>query len=378
MNGCYAVAGIIHKKNLIKNEMDVNRVILSLLILFSFQHVHAQLKDTFEKGFIITNENVGIDGYIKTNDLSNLSTEICFKLAETDVKFINYNTTQIKSFQTLTGKIFDLFSIKINNRSTEITVFANRVLQGETSLYKTIYKSTTFYIVVTKDENYVLQDDELIPGETKIKKYQYQGVLNIATKGFLKKKHQKIAFRETDFIKIISEYNTSKGYESKEVAYNEKNIHYFIVNIGGGYKKDVSELFFQAMYRLYYPKISRSTSLNFGLNYFSYQSSEPSNADISGFKESLISIPCQFQQNLLNKNIRPYVFGGISLSYFKVVDDKNNPLLEDGLQKSFGIGALYGAGIEIDLFKGIMLKSEFRSEIFTHLILFGIAYNFSK
>ena len=187
----------------------MNRFFLCLIVCFSFNIAKAQLKDTFEKGIIITNENVKMDGYIKTNDLSHLSTEISFKLTEEDVKYINYNTTQIKSFQTETGKIFDLLAIKINNNSKEIAVFASLILKGQTSLYKTIYKSTTFYIVVTKDENYVLQNDEIITGETNIKKYNYEGVLNIATEGFLVNNYQKIAFNELDFIKIISEFNTS-------------------------------------------------------------------------------------------------------------------------------------------------------------------------
>ena len=356
----------------------MNRFFLCLIVCFSFNIAKAQLKDTFEKGIIITNENVKMDGYIKTNDLSHLSTEISFKLTEEDVKYINYNTTQIKSFQTETGKIFDLLAIKINNNSKEIAVFASLILKGQTSLYKTIYKSTTFYIVVTKDENYVLQNDEIITGETNIKKYNYEGVLNIATEGFLVNNYQKIAFNELDFIKIISEFNTSKGYKSNKVTYDEKNIHYYLVSIGGGVKKDESEIFFQAMYRVYFPKISRSTSLNLGLNYFNYQFSESSYGTTSLYKKSLISIPFQFQQNILNKNIRPYIFAGFSLSYLKSIDDKNNSLIEDGFQKNFGIGFLYGAGLEIDIYKRFMLKSEIRNEIYNHLILFGIGYNFSK
>lgn len=364
--------------NLIIKKMKIRRIILSLIICFSFIYAKAQLVDTFEKGTIMTIENVKIDGYIKTEDLSNLSSKICFKLAETDVKYINYDTTQIKSFQTETGKTFDLLSFKINNNRAAIKVFASLILKGEISLYKTIYKSKTFYIIVTKDENYVLQNDEQISFETNIIKHNYLGVINLATEGFSSKNNQKIPFKEIDFIKIISEYNASKGYQSKEVTYNEKIIHYFILNIGGGLKKGESELFFQAMYRLYYPKISRSTSLNLGLNYFNYQFPELNKSNTSNFKESLISTPLQIQQNILNKNIRPYIFLGLNFSYLKIVDDKNNSLIKDGFQRNYGIGILYGAGIEIDLYKGIMLKSEFRQELFTHLILFGIGYNFSK
>jgi len=61
-----------------------------------------------------------------------------------------------------------------------------------------------------------------------------------------------------------------------------------------------------------------------------------------------------------------------------MVDDKKNSLIEDGLQMNYGLGILYGTGIELDINKRIMLKSEFRYQLFNHLILFGIGYKFSK
>lgn len=345
------------------------------MCIFS-HYVNAQLKDTFEKGAIITKENEKIDGYIKTDDLSHLSLEVCFRLNEHDEKDVCYNTSQIKSFQTVTGKTFDLLSIKINNNRTEITVFANLILKGNTSLYKTSYNSKVFYVVVSNGQNYVLENDELDFSE--IKKYNYQGVLNIATEGFFMENYPKIAFNEKDFIKVISQYNASKGYECKEIKYDEKNIHYSILNVGGGGNKYMSEFFLQAIYRLYNPKISRSTSLNLGLNFYQHQIYKLPISVESGVRKSLISIPFQLQQNLLNKDFRPYLFAGLNLSYVRIVDDKNNSLIDSGLQRNFGVGFLYGAGIEVDLYKGFMLKTEFRNELFTHLILFGIGYNFSK
>lgn len=359
--------------------MRINRLFLCLIACFLFYNAKAQLKDTFEKGIIITNENVKLDGFIKANDLSHLSSEICFKINVNDKNCVSYNTSQIKSFQTETGKSFELFTIKINNNSTEVSVFANLIVKGETSLYKSIWKSSIFYIVVTKDKSYVLQDDELISGETAIRKYYFQRVLNIATEGFMTNRYPNISFDEKVFIKIIREYNDSKGQESTELTYNEENVHYFIVELGGGLKKSESEFFFQTKYRLYYPKISRSTSLNIGLNYFNYSFSASSNNrnDID-YKQSLLSIPLQFQQNLLNKNVRPYLFAGLSLCYLDVKDDNNNSLIDSGLQNKFGIGLLYGTGIEIDLTSNIILKSELRNELFDHLLLFGIGYNFSR
>ena len=128
------------------------------------------------------------------------------------------------------------------------------------------------------------------------------------------------------------------------------------------------------MIRKYYPKISNSTSLNFGVSYFNYKIEEQNATNTA----SLLSIPLQIQQNLFNKNIRPYIFAGLSLNYLIANDNNGNSILEKGFQKTYGINLLYGVGIEIDIFKGFYLKSEYRNEAYSHPILFGIGYVFQN
>ena len=193
---------------------------------------------------------------------------------------------------------------------------------------------------------------------------------------------EKISFNEKDFRSIITQYNKSSGYENKIITDKTKPIHFIIASAGGMIKNnDENEIFFQLNYRTYFPSVSRSTSLNIGLNYFIYKYAETGNSlnrNKIFYTSTLISLPLQIQKNILNKNIRPYAFAGLSVNYSKVTDDKNNAQIQSGFQKNFGIGLLYGAGIEVDIYKGLMLKSEYRYEIFSHLILFGIGYHFSK
>lgn len=358
--------------------MKVIRFFLCLLVCFSVLQAKAQVKDTFEKGFIVTNEGERIDGFIKSNDLAHLSATICFRATEMDKDCKLFDTTGIKSFGTVTGKHFDRLTIEINRNSEEITVFAKLIVQGETLLYKTEYKSTTLYIVVAKGKKYVLRNDEIIYGDPVMKRYNYAGVLNLATEGFSTGSGQKISFNENDFIKVVSGYNASKGYESTRIKSEEKNLHYTLVNAGGGFKTNKSEYFLQAMHRIYNPNLNRSTSLNVGLNYYYSRFTGTSNNYSSALRGSLLSVPIQLQQNIFNKNVRPYVFLGLCLSYINIVDDKNKSLIVNGFQHNYGVGLLYGVGIEADIYKRFMLKTEFRHEVVNHLILFGIGYNFSK
>lgn len=348
---------------------------LYVLIFLSALISNAQLNEKFEKGWIVKNNNDKIEGYIKTDDLSKMSSSICFKRDLKEKKCTTYGTTQLKSFQTFNENTFDLLNLKMNKNQDEINIFANLILEGgELSLYKSIYNSDIFYIITKKGKNYALQNDKLISGEMKIRKYNYQGILNFTTESLVVKNNLRPKFDEDDFVKIISKYNNSKGTQSKDLRVEDKYVNYIIANVGLGYKNNDSEYFGQIMYRRYVPKISRNTSLNMGISYFNYQFTEQ-NRD---FKQSLLSIPLQIQQNIFNKNIRPYFFAGLSLNYLKLKDENNNSILNEGLKKTYGINFLYGAGVEIDIYKGIYLKSEYRIGPYTHPIVFGIGYIFKN
>jgi hypothetical protein len=349
------------------------KVLLYVTICLSINFSFSQLKENYEKGSIIQNNDEKIDGYIRIDDLSKLSTEICFKVTETDKNCTIYNTSQIKSISTENGRSFDLLTIKMDENEEEIKIFASLILKGTASLYKNVYKGTNFFVITNQNKNYVLQDDVLIQGDIEMTTHNFRRILNFATEGLMNSNNT-IKFDQKDFIKIVTKYNSLKGFDSKIVDTKEKRVNFVIVNVGGGIKKDENEFFVQGNYRIYYPNISRSSSLNIGLNYFIYHYPALYNKKTT---QTLTSIPLSFQQNLLNKNFRPYLFGGFNLGFQKVVENGVS-ILPNGFQKNFGIGLLYGAGVEVDVYKGFMMKCEYRNEIYPHLILFGIGYNFSK
>jgi hypothetical protein len=353
--------------------MNKIKSLLYLTIGLSINFSIAQLKEIYEKGSIIQSNNEKIDGYIRIDDLSKLSSEICFKLADADKNCVKYNTLQIKSFKTENQRTFDLLTIINPETNQEIKVFASLILKGGASLYKSAYKGSGFFIITNQNGNYVLLNDVLISGDIAMTTYNYLGVLNTATEGLITSDNT-VKFDQKNFIKIVSEYNSLKGYANNIVAIKEKKIDFLLVNIGGGFKKDESEFFVQGIYRIYYPNISRSLSLNIGFNYFNYQYPAFYKKRTT---QTLISIPFMFQQNILNKNFRPYVSGGFSLGYLKALTN-GVYIVEKGFQNNFGVSISYAVGAELDIYKGFMVKCEYRNEVFPHLFLFGIGYNFSK
>ena len=354
------------------------KIIFLIQFFLIFNLSSAQLKEIFEKGTITRKGGTKVNGFIRNDDLKYKLYKTCFKQSLSDDNCVVYDTNQLKSFKTEKGEVFDLMTLSINNKTIEVTLFAKKIVEGEVALYKAIYNSNVFYIISKNETKYILQKDLFISGQTEVKRYNYLGILNIATDNFpIKTNNTLIEYSENNFKEIINQYNKSLGFESKTIKLKEKATNFLILTAGTGFTEDNgSEYFFQLTNRIYYPNFSKNTSLNIGLNYYNLSFNDRLEGDVN---QSLISLPFQIQYNFINKNIRPFVFSGINISYNKRVDNDGNSLLDDkGFQKDFGFSFLFGGGIEIDLYKGLMIKSEYRYETFNHGILFGLAYNFSK
>ncbi|MEC4003939.1 hypothetical protein OX283_004670 [Flavobacterium sp. SUN052] len=362
--------------------MKKNNFLLLMLFILTYNLSFSQLKEVYEKGKIMLKNGNKIEGYIKQDELGKLVEKIYFKNSLEDKNYEIYSTTQINSFLFSSGEAYELLTVKLNHNKDEVTLFANLLVKGKVSLYKSFYLNEPFFIINNANNNFALQNDKFDSGDTEIGKYHYKAYIDVATEGFAKT-HETISYSEKDFIKIITEYNIFLNSESKIISASKKSINFLIATIGTGIpKNDGKEVFFQGIYRIYFPKISRSTSLNVGLTYYNYKFSVTDdnilNPQKSNYTSNLISIPFQVQQNFLNKKIRPYINAGLNVSYIKTLNQNDISIFKNDLQNNFGIGIIYGGGIEADLYKGLVLKVEGKYEIFSHLLLVGIGYNFSK
>ena len=140
---------------------------------------------------------------------------------------------------------------------------------------------------------------------------------------------------------------------------------------------DKKEVLLSSIYRIYSCKISNGTSINFSANYV--------NANISFTDYDLkvnkgnysLGMLCSYlQQNFFNEKFRPYALVGLGIAYIKAGYSNQTISEPVGLQKNFGFIFVLGAGVEYNIYKGLMLKAEYKNDIFSHLINVGIAYNF--
>lgn len=183
-------------------------------------------------------------------------------------------------------------------------------------------------------------------------------------------KMKKLNLLKLDFIKLVSNFNLKNSNNNKVLSPKIEESNFLIGYLGGAKKGNQNELFGQLIYRKYFPKMDRNTSLNGSLVLFN--TSRVSNYSI--YKYGYLAIPVSIQYNFNSKKIRPYLFGGTSLAYvfyFKNEDAKNDP-------PQMRITLNGGIGLEMNLTDHLLLRSEARYELKWHLISFGIGYIFKN
>jgi len=356
-----------------------------IFLLFCQIAVYGQLKNFYVKGTIELQNGQTLTGFIRDDVMADMNYRIRFKSTLADTSIYFYDTTQIKNFRLEDGEVYELLHFRGLYMKGDVSVLAKLIIRGKASLYSLVYNSDQLFIITNDGKLYVLQNDKLEGSSLALeeKQFYFKAALNNAVMGsdISNAKLEKVRFSERDFRAIITSYNKYAGSENNIVAFKKKPVRFIIASAGGMIKKaDEREIYFQGIYRLYFPKISRRASMNVSLNYFNYKykvvSNFPGNTS-EILTNSLISLPFYGQYNFLDKKVRPYAFTGLNVSYLKISDEQGNSVLPKGFQKNFGIALLYGVGVEVDIYQGFMLKSEYRKENFAHLILVGMGYIFS-
>lgn len=341
---------------------------------------YAQVTERYVMGTMELQSGEKHDGLIKDDEISIMNFKVYFK-ASKDLKTSTvFDASAIRKVALTTGEVYEFIRFKPYYEKDSIGALGKLRLKGKASLYEVYYKSDYILVVVNDGKTFALQEDKLESNALEIKKYYFKTLLaNALNDNSFNARIEKLFFRPQNIVDLLLDYN---GKENSEIIIPiEKKAaqHFIITDLGGMYKNSLeNEIFFQAIYRTYFPKISKSTSLNVGASVYLSKYYLNYWGDKIPLKRTLFTAPLQLQQNLLNKAVRPYIFGGFNLSY---VQEKNNSgivISETGFQRNFGINLLWGGGIEADVYKDLRLKTEYRYENYSHLIAAGFGFCFSK
>ncbi len=363
-------------------KKQLSKFIITFLIFIGFNtQLKAQINLSDIKGTIVLNNGDQLTGFVKGKTLSKMNLGVMFKLP-TEKNFITYSINDFEKLQLENGENYQVLEVSILEDSAKRKVLGALLLKGEISVYAASYNEKGIYILVKNGKTYWLQDDELISNKMTVTKHFFKNTLFLILQdgGINENELIRIEFNEEDILNMVKRYNKAKNSPSESFKYKTPYQSFMITSINGNFfNRDDYEGMANIFYRFYSPRISKSTSLNIGIQY-SYRRQTRLRYNGSGNQEyhptiSSISIPFLIQQNVLNKKIRPFLRGGLTLVYSNIDTNSPRDKISKGFQKSYGIGVLYGVGLEIDLLKLLMLKGDFYRDAVDHLMTVGIAYN---
>jgi hypothetical protein len=354
----------------------------SILFVVSFfaLNCYTQVAERYAMGSIEFRNGEKHDGLIKDDEISAMNFKVYFRASKDLKTFTAFDTSTVRKVVLTTGEVYESVRFKPYYETDSITVLGKLKLKGKASLYEVYYKSDYILIVVNYGKGFALQEDKLESNALEMKNYYFKTLLaNALNDNSFNARIEKLFFRPQNIIDLLLDYNGKDNSEIIIPVEKKAAQHFIITDLGGMYKNSSeNEMFFQTMYRTYFPKISKSTSLNIGASVYLSKCYLNYWGDKISLKRTLFSAPLQIQQNLLNKMVRPYIFGGFNLSYVQEKTNSGIIVLERGFQRNFGINLLWGGGIEADVYRGFRLKTEYRYENYGHLIAAGIGFCFSK
>lgn len=359
-----------------------SRIFLAIVMLFSLP-LAAQLKKTFLKATLSLADGSKKDGFVQLQDLATMNKGVEFKESLETPAFTHYDTTQVIGLKTEDGDVFERIKVQLYDPYTEILSIAKVLSNGKASLYKIQVGLDVLYIVKTNEKQFVLQDDKIGQGQGSVESstFNFRNVMfaALAGAGMSEAEAERLDFSEDQFLSMVNKYNRAMGGESTLKSVKPKNVAFVIPSAGFMAYGGKTEYYGRINFRLFTPKISTGTSFNTGVHFiqqkfttvYVYGTIEIA----SHYTRTVKSIPVYIQQNLLSGSFRPYVFGGMNISYVTLRADPKNPVLINGGEVTDkGVGFVGGAGFELTLVKGLMIRGEFLHENFTHLVMGGIAY----
>lgn len=192
--------------------MKIFNTILFFLIIFGFEEIKAQTM--FRPGFIITNNNDTVKGFVDYRGDTRNARRCDFKKS-LDSETKEYSPTDIKSYRFADSKFYVSKKVEVNG--TETQVFLEFLVDGIADLYYLLDESNSHYYIEKSDGKIFELNNEEITVDKDGKTYIAE---NKAYIGLLK-----IAF--ADCPQLFKQINQTK-LDTKPLIEVTKNYHNFV------------------------------------------------------------------------------------------------------------------------------------------------------
>ena len=360
-------------------------------ILFTFFLLSSSLlfsQTSFKKGYIINNNGDTIQGYIKEDVEEKLAKSINFKDQANVIKVLTVEDAREFGFEG-EGTFRKVSYVDPLDSLKSKLHFAKFLLEGTYRLFSFRRKDDLNFIVVNKDTSYLLYDD--IKSEYQVfEKGNYQSMLAFFSRGCPKVSSTaaNVNFSEEALLAFFVSLEKCNGNMNNTVVrYSKGKAQQNIILSAGGLQWDKrTDLSVQALGQFVLPSVNMKASLLTGLVYLnsSHESTRTYTlADVKDkYNTQIFEIPLLFRYDILQKLIRPYVYGGAGIAYRKEKHTTTQTLLGASSpeyastheESSFELTVIVGAGVYVRLTPDLFFNVDWRYDLDSHLPVVGLAY----
>ncbi|MBL7870674.1 MAG: hypothetical protein JNM78_03610 [Cyclobacteriaceae bacterium] len=285
---------------------------ITVIITFTFKIAHTQ---ELRPGFIVTNKNDTVKGFITYQTDAILKNKVEFKISKNDQITI-YSAEDVSSFGFENGRFFE----RITSNDAPNVFFAKRTLTGKLNFYSTIQskKGKEFYIQnsVSGERVHLKKSAKT---ESALKSLYYLGLINKVKNDSITQfqNQEKVKFSEADIRKDLFEYNKKYEQQFPTNEYKEEKRISYDISIGSALMStpDVN-MRLSGFRNSYNPERNRLITFISGVTYQRWNYSDRRIAEAEGdpwLRNNVKLIPIGINFQKIQGKVRPYIYSGLGV-----------------------------------------------------------------
>ena len=362
-------------------------IILLSIVLISLR---AFCQDDFKKGYIVKGKSDTVRGYIKEDLEETFVQSITFKDASGAKK--TFSITDLQAFGFDQGAVYRLVSyVQPPDSVKKQSHFAKLLMTGPFDLFSFRKKDNLYFVVYTTDSSYLLYDDQTTQLGEVSEQGNYRNFLAFFARECpsISATADKVNFSEQALISYFTSLEKCNGtFSGSQINYSKPKTERYILLTAGAFALDKkSEIFVQALIQFFWPSFSKKTSLNTGLAY-SRNTRETSTPYSMGeikdeWATELYELPLIIRYDILSRRVRPYIYGGAAIgtkrekqTVSKISSFETEIFTTN--HTSFGVAPLLGGGIDVSVWKSLLINVDWHYDVISHLPVVGIGFRSNK
>jgi len=336
-------------------------------------------------GFILKPGGVTVKGYLKDIAEKKVQDKIFFAPSATSSPTA-ITTKDIIGFGFEGGNVYNRVKYVHPIDLTTSERFAKKLVEGYNRLYMFWQRDKRYFVITTyEDSTYLLFDDNFSSSGIVSETGNYKNQLNYlsVTCDSLKKHLEYLDYKQSDIAAYVNHLNQCiLPSEQNAIVYKKDKSYLNIYAYAGALPMGkLYEFTGRVIGRFTIPSLDKSMSVNVGVNYMMNKKtytlprtySSPKNEKIE--YRNVFSVPFTIQYNLIQGKVRPYIDAGLALNYLDIGTQMSYSANRTHDTK-FGIGVVIAVGIEGYITSRLMVKADWRYELFLHYPTLGIGYFF--